>query len=143
MRRFHRDRDKQPVIDALIADGKGPFSQIWRIMIFASALGFRIQSRVPLKEAESNVAIPPSVFANNCSSWPGYAFLINLVDTSNPNIFNNDDAADERRIRTLEEYANGGLEYMRDNLDSQNYSLDSVCRLIAQLLKNEPNPDQI
>jgi dnd system-associated protein 4 len=143
MRRFHRDRDKQPVIDALIADGKGPFSQIWQVMIFASALGFRIQKKVPLKEADSNVAIPPSVFSNNCASWPGYAYLLNLVETSNPNVFNNDDSADERRIRLLEEYANGGLEHIRENLDSQNYSLDSVCRLIAQLLHKVPTTDQI
>lgn len=143
MRRFHRDRDKQLVIDALIADGKGPFSQIWQVMIFASALGFRIQKKVPLKETDSNVAIPPSVFLNNCASWPGYAFLLSLVETSNPNVFNNDDSADERRIRLLEEYANGGLEHMRENLDSQNYSLDSVCRLIAQLLHQSLAPDQI
>jgi dnd system-associated protein 4 len=143
MRRFHRDRDKQPVIDALIADGKGPFSQIWQVMIFASALGFRIQKKIPLKEADSNVAIPPSVFSNNCPSWPGYIYLLNLVETSNPNVFNNDDSADERRIRLLEEYANGGLEYIRDNLDSHNYSIDSVCRLIAQLLHKAQSTDQI
>ena len=34
-------------------------------------------------------------------------------------------------MKLLEEYANGGLAFMRENLETKDYSLDGVCQLLA------------
>lgn len=131
MRRFNRAIDKRDVVDKLLVSNGGAFAQIWQIMIFAACLGVKTQRKVPLGETDSSVAIPPSVLANNCSSWPGIVYLINIVETSDPNILNSDEGADEVRMKLLEEYANGGLAFMKENLETKDYSLDSVCQLLA------------
>jgi dnd system-associated protein 4 len=131
MRRFNRATDKRDVVEKLLSSNGGAFSQIWQIMIFAACLGVKIKRKEALGDTDSSVAIPPSVLANNCSSWPGLLYLINIVETSDPNILNSDESADESRMRLLEEYANGGLAFMRENLETKEYSLDSVCQLLA------------
>lgn len=131
MKRFNRAIDKRDVVERLLSSNGGVFPQIWQIMIFAACLGVKIKRRAPLGDTDSSVAIPPSVLANNCSSWPGLLYLINIVETSDPNILNSDESADESRMKLLEEYANGGLAFMRENLETRDYSLDSVCQLLA------------
>ena len=137
MRRFHRAKDKQPIIDALTGTERGPFSQIWEIMVFSTCLGFRLDRREPLGDTDSSVAIPPSVLMNNCASWPGLGYLINLVVSSDPHILNMDNVTDEKRIKILEEYANAGLAYVRERLEAKEYSLDSICQLILEQMKPE------
>lgn len=131
MKRFNRATDKRDVVEKLLASNGGAFPQIWQIMIFAACLGVKIQRKLPLGETDSSVAIPPSVLANNCSSWPGLLYLINIVENSDPNALNSDEVADEARMKLLEEYANGGLAFMRENLETKDYSLDGVCQLLA------------
>jgi dnd system-associated protein 4 len=144
MRRFHRAKDKQEVIDALFANGKGPFSQIWQIIIFATCLGFRLGRREPLGECDSSVAIPPSVFLNNCPSWPGLGYLISLVESTDPHILNMDDATDEKRIILLEEYANAGLAIIREEVEGKDYSLDGIIQLVNKYLdSNKSETDSI
>jgi dnd system-associated protein 4 len=95
MRRFNRSRNKQGVIDALLGNGNGIFSHIWQVMIFAASLGCKIGKREPLQDVDSSVAIPSSVFSNNCQSWPGIVYLINLVTSSDPSSLNSDEATDD------------------------------------------------
>jgi dnd system-associated protein 4 len=132
MRRFNRSKNKQSVIDSLLAGESGPFSQIWQIMIFSACLGYKIGKREPLNEVDSSVAIPASVFSNNCQSWPGLVYLINLVSSSDPASLNSDDASDDLRMKVLEEYANAGLSYIREKLESRSYSIDSVLQLLQE-----------
>lgn len=136
MRRFHRAKDKQEVIDKLFANGKGPFSQIWQIIVFATCLGYRLGRKEPLGECDSSVAIPPSVFLNNCASWPGLGYLINLVESTDPHILNMDDSTDEKRILLLEQYANAGLSKIREELEGKDYSLDGIIQMIGEYLYN-------
>lgn len=136
MRRFHRAKDKQEVIDKLLANGKGPFSQIWQIMVFATCLGFRLGRKEPLADWDSSVAIPPSVFLNNCASWPGLNYLINLAEFKDPSVLNMDETTDEKRTALLEQYANAGLSKIRDELDGKDYSLDGIIQMISEYLYN-------
>lgn len=131
MRRFNRATNKRDVIERLLASNGGAFVQIWQIIIFAACLGFKHGRREPLGEVDSSVAIPPSVFANNCSSWPGIVYLVSIVDSSDANVLNSDETTDENRMKILEEYANGGLEMMRESLEPRDYSLDSICQILA------------
>jgi dnd system-associated protein 4 len=132
MRRFNRSRTKQGVIDSLLGNGDGIFSHIWQVMIFATALGCKIGKREPLQEVDSSVAIPSSVFSNNCQSWPGIVYLINLVTTSDPGALSSDEATDDMRMRIMEEYANAGLTYIKEKLESRSYSIDAVLQLLQE-----------
>ena len=144
MRRFHRARDKQAVIDGLIANGKGAFSQIWQVLIFAACLGWKIKRREPLAETDASVAVPPSVLQNNCACWPGLAHLVALADIKEPHVLNADEAADEARIKRLEEYANGGLSFIQEQLEPSAYSIGSVSAfLIEQMLSSPQTTDSI
>jgi len=144
MRRFHRARDKQPVIDAVIANGKGAFSQIWQVLIFAACLGWKLQRREPLAESDASVAVPPAVLANNCACWPGLSYLIALVDMKEPTVLSADDTADDTRIKALEEYANAGLSYMQEQLEPSAYSIGSVASfLVEQMLTPTSKSDSI
>jgi dnd system-associated protein 4 len=144
MRRFHRAKDKQEVIDKLFANGKGPFSQIWQIIVFATCLGYKMGRKEPLGDCDSSVAIPPSVFLNNCASWPGLGYMINLVESKDPHILNMDDSTDEKRITLLEEYANAGLAKMREELEVKDYSLDGIIQMIHKYLDhNKSETDSI
>ena len=144
MRRFHRARDKEAVIDAIIANGKGAFSHIWQVLIFASCLGWKLKRCEPVTDSDASVAVPPSVFLNNCACWPGLAHLIALVDMKEPHALNADEAADEKRIKLLEGYANGGLSYMQERLEPSAYSIGSVSSfLVEHMLSSTGSSDSI
>lgn len=138
MRRFNRSADKRSVIDQLTSSNGGAFAQIWQVMIFAACLGVHLGRKVPLGDLDSGLAIPASVLTNNCPSWPGLLYLVGLVETSDPTILNQDEATDERRMKLIEEYANGGLAYLAETLESRSFSLDSVCQMIAEMSARVP-----
>jgi len=131
MKRFHRAKDKQAVVDALCRNNK-PFSQIWQVMMFSCCLGIKVGRREPLGDSDSSVAIPASVFSNNVDAWPGIAYLINLVETSDPLILTADEETHDKRITTLEEYANGGLAYLAERLEATDYSFSSICTVVVE-----------
>ena len=139
MRRFNRATDKRDVIEKLLSNNGGAFSQIWQIMVFAACLGFKLGRRVALSETESSLAIPPSVFSNNCSSWPGIIYLVSIVESGDASVLNADEATDEIRMKVIEEYANGGLEVMREMLEPRGYSLDSICQILSEDMSSRQN----
>lgn len=144
MRRFHRARDKEAVIEGLIGNGRGAFTQIWQVLVFAACLGWKERKREPLGDSDASVAVPPSVFANNCPSWPGLIYLISIVQSEEPSVLSSDDDADEARIRLLEEYANGGLAYLAERLEPSSYSVGSVAAfLIEHMLTLDGGRDTI
>jgi dnd system-associated protein 4 len=63
--------------------------------------------------------------------------LINLVTSSDPSSLNSDEATDDVRMRVLEEYANAGLTYLKEKLESRSYSIDSLLQLLQENSKLE------
>lgn len=96
----------------LQAEGKFPTYR--DILLFAAAVGFRQQRRVPFTTASGDPIRSDVLMA------PGFSdTLINMIAanvvTDDPEIM--DDTRMDERFKIFEEYANGGLEYIQDQVN--------------------------
>ncbi len=112
-------KDKADLVQKLL-DTKGTtgnFQTYADIVIFAACFGIKHQKKVPLKAISQSEPAPISleVFISR-----GYDWVIKLIafsDTQDINILSAYDSETEvARIKILEEYANGGLEQLREEL---------------------------
>ena len=112
-------KDKADLIQKLL-DTKGTtgtFQTYADIVIFAASFGIKHQKRVPLKEISQSEPAPISleVFFSRGYDW--VIKLIAIADTQDINILSAYDVdAEVERVKILEEYANGGLEQLREEL---------------------------
>lgn len=110
-------KDKAKLVKDLKAsdDTTGPFQTYVDVMVFAATLGAKRKKRVPLVEFARDLdPIRRDYFENNRCE-----LLINLLaiyETQNHKILFNDEKTDEQRIKIFEEYANGGLEILQEEL---------------------------
>jgi dnd system-associated protein 4 len=118
MSRIRVAKDKAELIQSLV-EGAGytaPFQTFADVLAFCASLGSRFDRKIPLKEITQN----PSPIALEIFVSRGYDSLINLIAiavTKNPSILSPyDNSAQEERIKIFEEYANGGLEILQDEL---------------------------
>jgi dnd system-associated protein 4 len=111
--RFRRPAEHEDLLGAL-AGKSGPFTAMYEVMMFAAALGMRKGRREPFDKHEEPI---------NLSRVENRSFgdvLLDLLAAAevpdDPKIL-----ADERlkeRIRIFEEYANGGLSYIRGEMNA-------------------------
>lgn len=128
-RRVRRARDKDALIEKLTKKGDAKFGEMWRLLIFAACLGLARNERMPLGDYDTGKSIDFSYFSG-CHAWPGFLYLLNLVDVGDATILNPDQETIERQIVCFEEYANGGLAIIQNELESRDYSLDAIVGLI-------------
>jgi dnd system-associated protein 4 len=112
-------KDKAKLVQKLL-DTKGTtgtFQTYADIIAFAASLGAKYQKRVKLSEISPTEPAPISleVFISR-----GYDHLINLIavtHTQDLKILSTEDAiAEINRVQIFEEYANGGLEKLNNEL---------------------------
>jgi dnd system-associated protein 4 len=109
-RRVRRPKDKEPVLTALVNEPEGgPFTTFREVLVFAAALGVASNRRVPFEPTSE--PIPWEVFGNTATPTMD---MIAAVTTEEPEILG-DDRIDDR-LTIFEEYANGGLEIIRERL---------------------------
>ena len=112
-------KDKAELVQALVETNNktSPFQTYADVLVFAAALGAKYQMRVPF-EAVSLKEPAPISLENFISR--GYDLVIKLLaiaQTQDPNILSSyDPDAEAQRLLIFEEYANGGLEKLRDEL---------------------------
>jgi dnd system-associated protein 4 len=112
-------KDKAELVKALTDDDnkEGPFSTYADVLAFAAALGAKRRQRIPVQQAAKREPspIPTEIFVSR-----GYDFLFKLlaiVELGDPNIISpTDPNAEAQRGQIFEEYANGGLEVLREEL---------------------------
>lgn len=112
-------RDKADLVQKLLdtRGTTGVFQTYADIVIFAASLGIRHHKKIPLQEISQSEPAPISleVFISR-----GYEWAINLIaiaDTKDTQILVMDNSEIEvQRIAILEEYANGGLAKLREEL---------------------------
>ncbi len=110
-------KDKANLVKALkISDTvTGVFQTYVDIMVFAAAIGINRKKRVPLVEIAKDLdPIRRDYFSNNRCE-----LLINLLalsESQNQSILSDDEQSDDQRINIFEEYANGGLEVLQQEL---------------------------
>jgi dnd system-associated protein 4 len=142
MKRIHRATDKKRIIDTLTSDGTAVFREIWRLLLFSAALGFKNRKREPLANVDSGDAIRQELFGN-CPAWPGILYLIGLVETGGTDVLMATEEAEDQRIKAFEEYANGGLAILDEHFKSGNSNLDALLNFIqaqtAEIQTKNPN----
>jgi dnd system-associated protein 4 len=132
MRRIQRAIDKEPIVKAL-TDGEQPcFREIFRLLIFAAMLGMKLERREPLEKVDSGKAVPEAYFTNS-PVWPGLIYLIGLVETSSTSVLQGTDEADDTLVKVFEEYANGGLAYLKERFADKELDVVAVVDIINEL----------
>lgn len=111
-------RDKAPLVQALVdtKDTTSPFQTYADVLVFAASLGVKRRKRVVLDLiAKEPAPISMEVFLSR--GYDAVLKLIAIATTANPQILtpSNPDI-ETQRIEIFEEYANGGLEILQDEL---------------------------
>jgi dnd system-associated protein 4 len=112
-------KDKAELVRTLI-DSKettGPFQTYADAIAFAAALGFRYKRRSPLEGAISSEPSPISLDIFVSRGHSPEIELLAIATTQNPITLSTfAPEAETQRITLFEEYANGGLELLREEL---------------------------
>lgn len=141
---IHRVRiakDKAEFVQSLVDfnGNSGPFQTYADAIAFAAALGINAKKRVPL----GLVAKEPAPISSEIFISRGYDSLLKLLAiaaTQDPNILSvYNPIAEAQRIQIFEEYANGGLEQLQEELKG---SVDYTERLLL-ILTTERFKDKV
>ncbi len=127
-------QDKAELVQSLLAEAKttGAFNTYADVVAFAAALGVRrkISSKLGKISQREPAPIAVEIFISR-----GYDWLINLIaitETSNPKVLASQDTnAEAARLEIFEEYANGGLGLLQDELRG---AVDFTERLLLILM---------
>jgi len=135
-------KDKADLVKALTLgnDTTGPFQTYADAIAFAAALGVKRKKRVVLQEVSKK---EPGAIAQEIFISRGYDRLIKLLaiaDKKDINIISPNDAeAEETRIAIFEEYANGGLEILQEELRG---AVDYTERLLLIMIAERDQQSQ-
>ena len=132
-------KDKADLVQALVDDseGKGPFQTYADVMVFAAAYGAKHNKRVLINVlAKEPAPISLEIFISR-----GYDTIIKLLaiaESNDPKILSAyTPEAEAKRVHIFEEYANGGLEKLREELRG---TVDYTERILLMLsLERLPN----
>ena len=112
-------KDKAELVQSLVnsPETTGPFQTYADVLVFAAALGAKDKKRVPLGSISTKEPGPISleIFISRGYDW--VIKLLAIAHTQDTNILSAyDPKAESERVLIFEEYANGGLEKLRDEL---------------------------
>lgn len=132
MRRIQRAIDKEPLVK-MLTDGDQPcFREIFRLLIFAAMLGKKLERREPLEKVESGKAVPETYFTNS-PVWPGLIYLIGIVETTSTTVLQGTDDSNDALAKIFEEYANGGLAYLKEKFAEKEIDTVAIVDVINEL----------
>lgn len=129
MKRIQRANDKDEIIKSMMSEQVGVFKEIWKLLLFAAQVGMRNDKRVLLKAIDTGKGIDQSTFGN-CPAWPGVLYLMALAETKKSNCLSGTVEADDERTAIFQEYANGGLEILKDFFAGRPLDLDGLLAFI-------------
>ncbi|MEM9907153.1 MAG: DNA phosphorothioation-associated protein 4 [Cyanobacteria bacterium P01_D01_bin.44] len=116
-------------------DVSGPFKTYADALVFAATLGASYRKRLPIDEVSDIAPIRQDAFNQNFGVITG---LLAVVEDENPKTLSQEDALEEERIKIFEEYANSGLEILKESLKG---SIDYSEKLLL-ILKGKQNKDE-
>lgn len=135
-------KDKANLVNALLAskDTTGPFQTYVEVMVFAAALGIKNKKRIPLEETSKRE--PSPIPQENFASL-GHDLIIKLLaltEIQDINILSSrEEEYEDQRTQIFEEYANGGLEILQNELRG---AVDYSERLLLVLISERGNKEQ-
>lgn len=137
MRRIQRDICHEEFIKSLTTGENPLFREIWRIMLFAAALGIKQGERRPLNKVDSGKGISESYFNN--PGWHGFLYLIGVSESGDSECLKNTEDAQEILILAFEEYANHGLYSLRERIESISNPLEGFVSLLQESNQAKPS----
>lgn len=138
-KRIHRAKDKEGIITDLTAPEFGVFKEIWRLLIFAAAIGFHNGRRDPLEAVDQGKGIDQATFGNS-PTWPGILYLLSLNETQTEEVMRATEEAEDLRIRIFEEYANGGLSILQEHFKQKDFDITSLVELAGKFQETDELP---
>jgi dnd system-associated protein 4 len=130
MRRIQRDTSHEELIKTLNSGDQPIFREIWRVLLFASAVGVAHGKRKPLQNVDTGKSIPDNYFS--AAGWPGYVHLMGITETGNSDILRNEERNQEQEILIFEEYANAGLHIIQEKIQNSSNPLDAMILLMTE-----------
>ncbi|BAZ50836.1 hypothetical protein NIES4103_34540 [Nostoc sp. NIES-4103] len=138
-------KDKADLVKALTSSdgGTGPFQTFADVIVFAAALGAKHQKRVPLGEISKR---EPSPIRLEYFASVGNDIVIKLLgmtETQDIKILSlNEDEYDTQRNQIFEEYANGGLEILQNELRGAVDYSERILLFLSYERMNEEKQDE-
>ena len=112
-------KDKAELVKSLVAspENNSPFQIYADVILFAAVLGAKHKQRLPLGEISKKEPGPISSEIFIARGYDTVIKLIAIAATENINVISPDRADfEQQRIHIFEEYANGGLEILHQEL---------------------------
>ena len=139
-------KDKAELVKALVDfnGARGPFQTYADAIVFAAALGAKYKKRSPLKIISNSEPAPISLEIFISRGYEPVIKLIAIAESEDPKILSAyEPDAEERRVQIFEEYANGGLEKLQDELrGAVDYTDRLLLIAIAQRFHNETTDEE-
>lgn len=134
-------KDKAELVQALVdfKDTTGPFQTYADVLVFAATLGAKYHKRVPIGTISTKEPAPISLEVFISRGYDLVIKLLAIAQTKETKILSSyDSIAEEKRVLIFEEYANGGLEKLQDELrGAVDYSERLLLILNQERLKEE------
>ena len=130
MRRIRREESHENVIKALTSGENPVFKEIWRVLVFAAAIGVRSGKRRPLGKVDPGKAINDTYFS--VPGWRGLLYLIGVTEDGDASALKSDGASEDRLATLFEEYANEGLYILREEVQSSVSPLDNIVTMVLE-----------
>lgn len=128
--------DKAEFVRSLRANerGEGVFLTYGDVLAFAAALGFQYKKRIPFEKASRRDPDPVLQEQFRDASLIG---LLAFAETQNAKILSLDEESDQQRAKIFQEYANGGLEILKEQLcGSVNYG-EQILLFLESIRKDQ------
>lgn len=126
-------KDKATLVTSLISpeETSGAFQTYADVIVFAAALGVKRKKRIPIEEVSRKEPepIPQEHFISR-----GYEGVINILAftaVQDIDVLKKDEITEEERIKIFEEYANAGLQILKDNLKGSVSYLEHILLFLS------------
>lgn len=116
--RIKISKNKAELVKSLVdfGGGVGPFQTYADVIAFAATLGAKYNKRIPLNIISKEPA-PISIEIFVSRGYDTVIKLLAIAETNDPHILSlYDTDAENQRVQIFEEYANGGLEQLQEEL---------------------------
>lgn len=131
-KRVRIPRDKAELVERLTkgeANPNGPFRTKADVMAFSAAYGFHSGAGRPFEENVDPIRL--EVFERR--GYDSLFYVLALADTRDPKCLGQSEEALDVRLKTFEEYANGGLDLLEGQLRGFDDPLDRLLLIINEV----------
>ena len=139
-------KDKAELVQRLLDEKRttGMFSTYADVIAFAASLGVKHQRRSPVTEVSQSEPAPISLEVFISRGYERLIRLIAVVSTEDIKVLSSEDElAEAARVLIFEEYANGGLEKLQQELrGAVDYTDRLVLILNAERFSQEVNNEE-